>query len=258
MDGIRLFTYNPYNGEFYINIETIRLTKEFNELWLYAKKQCKCDDVNDNVEVDNQDMIQKYQYVIQKYTDYCKYIYLTESWSSPYSDYDNRSKHISSLQDAGLEEDEVNFPELQNAILKFREVQLSDRNYRLLDAARKQVDSLISYFLDDDKLKKTIDGKPLYKPKDITDELKKVDELSDYLDKTEERIKKGEISKNRIKGDAVEGFIVDFVKERERREKEIIAREEKKKKEREEKRLKAKREFESVLNPKNKKHDKSK
>lgn len=246
MDNIRLFTYNPYNGEFYINIDSIRLTKEFNALWLYTKKQCKCSDVDDNVNVGNQE-------AIQRYTDYCKFIYLTESWSSPYSDFEETSKIVSSLQDAGLELSDIKFKELYDAIDKFREIQLSDRNYRLLNAARRQVDNLIKYFLDDDKMNKTVDGKPLYKPKEITDELKKVDELSDYLDRTEERIKKGEASRNRIKGDAIEGFVVDFVKERERREKEIEAIKEKRRNERERKQKERKAEISEVLNPKRKK-----
>lgn len=242
MAGLRLFTYNPFNGEFYIDIESIRLTKAFNELWLKVKEQCKCNDVDADANVGNPE-------AVQKFTDYCKFIYLSNSWSSPYFDYDDNSRVISSLQDAELEPNEVDFPELKNAVDKFLEIQSMDRNYRLLVAARKQVDNLINYFLDEDKLNKTVDGKPMYKPKEITDELKKVDDLSDYLDKTEERIKQGEVSKNRIKGDAVEGFVVDFVKERERREKEIEAKRKKEKEKRIAEKAKE-REVKEIVNPK--------
>lgn len=242
MVGFRLFTYNPYNGEFYIDMNSLKLTKEFYELWLLCKEQCGCSDVNDeNVIVGNQD-------AIQKYNDYCKYIYLTSAWSSPYFDYVDDTKISSALNDSGLELDDIKNDIVDKAISKFNEIQSQDRNYRLLNAAKTQIDDLITYFEIKGKLETKVDGKPVYKSKDILDEIKKIGEVSDYLDRTEERVKKGEATQSNIKGGATEGFIVDFVKERERREKELAMKLEREKEERKNKKERNS-ELKTILNP---------
>lgn len=208
----RIFKYDSSTGEFAIMLNELKLIREFNELWLLAKQRCKCFDENGEIGRGNSD-------AIMKYANYCKFVYLYADWSSPYADFVEQERIVQSSYDSYMDPDKEEMEALMTACNKWDEIQNSDRNIRILRAAQNQVDSLIDYFMKDNKLSLMKDGKPVYQAKSIMAELKEVGSISDELDRCEERVRVGEKSGKNIRGNAMEGLIIDFAKEKERRSK---------------------------------------
>lgn len=207
----KIFIYDAVTGEFVLNEPELKLLREFNDLWLVAKQRCGCLDVNDNgIGHGNSE-------AIMKYANYCKFVYLYADYASPYRDYPENDKRIQAAYDCYLTNEESVMEQLSVACDKWVEMQSMDRNVRILRAGQKQVDDLISYFSEEGKLTKMKDGKPVYKAKDIMSELREIGSISDELDRHEERVRLGDTSQSNIRGGAVEGLIIDFAKEKERR-----------------------------------------
>lgn len=210
--GVKIFIYDVTNGEFYVNWPEIKLIKEFSDLWLMAKEICRCECENAS-----QGVIDSAS--VSRFSSYCKYVFLMSDWKSPYRDYPNEDKSFYAMNDSGLSEKEAKSKEISDATEKWDEIQKMNRNYRLVKSAQNQVDDLIKYFDEQGKLTKTINGKPVYKASDIMSELTKLGDVSNSLARLEENIKVGKSGDVKIRGDAQEGFLVDFRQEKERREK---------------------------------------
>lgn len=210
--GVKIFIYDVTNGEFYVNWPEIKLIKEFADLWLMAKDVCKCEYKNATKSVIDSASV-------SHFTSYCKYVFLMSDWKSPYRDYPVEDRSFYAMNDSGLSEKEAKSEEMSNAVSKWDEIQKMNRNYRLVKSAQTQVDELIKYFDEQGKLAKTINGKPVYKASDIMSELTKLGDVSNSLARLEENIKVGKSGDAKIRGDAQEGFLVDFKQEKERREK---------------------------------------
>lgn len=209
----KIFIYDAVTGEFVLNQYELKLITEFNDLWLLSKQQCGCDNANeDGIGHGNSE-------AIMKFANYCKFVYLYADIASPYRDYPEDDKRIQSAYDSLLTDSESSGEELASACKKWDEIQSMDRNIRILKAAQSQVDELINYFSEEGKLTQKRDGKPIYKAKDIMMELREIGSISDELDKCEERIRTGDTTVSNLRGGAVEGLIVDFAKEKERRRK---------------------------------------
>lgn len=207
----KIFIYDAVTGEFVLNEPELKLVREFNDLWLVAKQRCGCIDVNDNgIGHGNSD-------AIMKYANYCKFVYLYSDYASPYRDYPEDDKRIQAAYDCYLTTEESIMEQLSVACNKWVEMQSQDRNVRILKAGQRQVDELISYFSEEGKLTMKKDGKPVYKAKDIMSELREIGAISDELDRHEERVRLGDSVQSDIRGGAVEGLIIDFAKEKERR-----------------------------------------
>lgn len=207
----KIFIYDAVTGEFILNEPELKLIREFNDLWLVAKQRCGCIDVNDNgIGHGNSE-------AIMKYANYCKFVYLYSDYASPYRDYPEDDKRIQAAYDCYLTTEESVMEQFSAACGKWDEIQSKDRNVRILKAGQRQVDELISYFSEEGKLNQKKDGKPVYKAKDIMSELREIGSISDELDRHEERVRLGDSSQSDIRGGAVEGLIIDFAKERERR-----------------------------------------
>lgn len=207
----KIFIYDAVTGEFALNQPELKLIREFNDLWLVAKQRCGCIDVNDNgISHGNSE-------AIMKYANYCKFVYLYADYASPYRDYPEDDKRIQAAYDSYLSSEESVIKQLDCACKKWDEMQSQDRNVRILKAGQQQVDELIAYFSEAGKLTQKKDGKPVYKAKDIMAELRDIGSISDELDRHEERVRLGDISQSNIRGGAIEGLIIDFAKEKERR-----------------------------------------
>lgn len=207
----KIFIYDAVTGEFMLNEPELKLVREFNDLWLVAKQRCGCIDVNDNgISHGNSE-------AIMKYANYCKFVYLYADYASPYRDYPEDDKRIQAAYDSYLSSEESVMEQLDCACKKWGEIQDKDRNVRILKAGQQQVDELIAYFSEPAKLTQKKDGKPIYKAKDIMMELREIGSISDELDRHEERVRLGDAAQSNIRGGAIEGLIIDFAKEKERR-----------------------------------------
>lgn len=202
----KIFIYNQLTGEFEVNQPEIKLVNEFEDLWLMAKEYAGCKEDKSGMMLGNKE-------ANAKFALYCKYVYLFSDAASPYRDYTDEERRIQAGYDSMMGPSEMDDARVSLACKKWSDMQEQDRNIRLLKAGQAQVDDMINFF---NKVKEE-GRKTGYNAKDIKgniDALKDIGEISDMLDSFEERIRVGETTKSALRGGAIEGFLVDFTKEK--------------------------------------------
>ena len=106
-------------------------------------------------------------------------------------------------------EEEFNDPLFRAACRKYREIQESARDIKLIRAAQNKVDELIDYFNEGSDLQERdpITGKPIFKAKDVIGEMSSISKVLDELDALEARIKKKQKAATGLRAGAVEGYV---------------------------------------------------
>lgn len=191
-----IFLYNNLNNKIELNIPEILLVREFAELVKHERNVCKEDKTGT-----------KCLRAFREFT----YIWLAINWKSPYSDYAEQERHQEALKDAKMTEEEFNNPEFRAACRKYRELQDSNRSIRMLHAAESTVDSFIDYFENVvDLAERDINGKPVFKTKDIIAEISSLSKVYDELKILEGQVKKEMMETTNIRGGATDGFLPNF------------------------------------------------
>lgn len=191
-----IFLYNNLNNKIELNIPEILLVREFAELVKHERNVCKEDKTGT-----------KCLRAFREFT----YIWLAINWKSPYSDYAEQERHKEALKDAKMTEEEFNNPEFRAACRKYRELQDSNRSIRMLHAAESTVDSFIDYFENVvDLAERDINGKPVFKTKDIIAEISSLSKVYDELKILEGQVKKEMMETTNIRGGATDGFLPNF------------------------------------------------
>ena len=191
-----IFLYNNLNNRIELNIPEILLVREFAELVKPERNVCKEDKTGT-----------KCLRAFREFT----YIWLAINWKSPYSDYAEQERHQESLKDAKMTDEEFNNPEFRAACRKYRELQESNRAIRMLHAAESTVDSFIDYFENVvDLAERDINGKPVFKTKDIIAEISSLSKVYEELKTLEGQVKKEMMETTNIRGGATDGFLPNF------------------------------------------------
>ena len=191
-----IFLYNNLNNKIELNIPEILLVREFAELVKHERNVCKEDKTGT-----------KCLRAFREFT----YIWLAINWKSPYSDYAEQERHQEALKDAKMTEEEFNNPEFRAACRKYRELQDSNRSIRMLHAAESTVDSFIDYFENVvDLAERDINGKPVFKTKDIIAEISSLSKVYEELKTLEGQVKKEMMETTNIRGGATDGFLPNF------------------------------------------------
>ena len=191
-----IFLYNNLNNRIELNIPEILLVREFAELVKPERNVCKEDKTGT-----------KCLRAFREFT----YIWLAINWKSPYSDYAEQERHQEALKDAKMTDEEFNNPEFRAACRKYRELQESNRAIRMLHAAESTVDSFIDYFENVvDLAERDINGKPVFKTKDIIAEISSLSKVYDELKTLEGQVKKEMMETTNIRGGATDGFLPNF------------------------------------------------
>lgn len=191
-----IFLYNNLNNRIELNIPEILLVREFAELVKPERNVCKEDKTGT-----------KCLRAFREFT----YIWLAINWKSPYSDYAEQERHQEALKDAKMTDEEFNNPEFRTACRKYRELQESNRAIRMLHAAESTVDSFIDYFENVvDLAERDINGKPVFKTKDIIAEISSLSKVYDELKTLEGQVKKEMMETTNIRGGATDGFLPNF------------------------------------------------
>ena len=191
---MKVFLFDNANNKVIINEPEVLLIKEFAALWTNERNKTKEDP--------------KGIYKSRAYRE-LTYIWLMIDWASPYSDYAEQDRHQACLQDANLSEDEWADPVFRAACRKYREIQESARDIKLIRAAQNKVDELIDYFNEGSDLQERdpITGKPIFKAKDVIGEMSSISKVLDELDALEARIKKKQKAATGLRAGAVEGYV---------------------------------------------------
>lgn len=190
-----IFVYNNEFNRIELNTPEILLIKEFKDLLSPDRNKCKEDPSG--------------SMGLRAFREFT-YIWLAICWKSIYSEYDEQERHLESLKDANLTEEEFNNPEFRAACRKFKQIQESNLSIKMLKAAQETVNKFIEYFNSVDPLERDeMTGKPVYKVKDIMAELSSLGKVHDELIDLESRVKKEMAEKSTIRGGAIEGYEPD-------------------------------------------------
>ena len=187
-----IFQYDSARNRVSLDMPEILLVKEFAELMKNERNICKEDPTGT-----------KCLRAFREFT----YIWLAIDWKSPYSDISEQKRHKEALEDSQLTEEEFNNPEFRAACRKYREIQESNRSIKMLQAAQNTVDNFIDYFNTIvDLEERDINGKPIFKAKDIISEISSLSKVHEELKILEEQVKKELKDQSSIRGGARNGY----------------------------------------------------
>jgi hypothetical protein len=190
---MKFFTMNVNTGSFELNDHDILLTSEFSKLWAQDRNKCPDDPTG----------IAR----LRAFREF-KYIYLMLDWTSPYSKYDEPTRHQECLKDADITEEEWSDPDFRAACRKYRDIQDSSKVLKLIKAAQGVVEKITDYFEDIDLSERDpVTQKPIYKTKDVMNELQNISSVVSELQELEELYKKEQQAESKVRGDATPGFM---------------------------------------------------
>lgn len=136
-----------------------------------------------------------------------KYIYLMLDWRSPYADYVEQDRHKAAREDSRLTESEWQDLDFRAACRKYKAIQESALEWRLLQSAKKVVNEFIIYFNSVDPSERDlVTGKPIYKVKDIMAEVGGLSKVMEEIKTLEYQYKKQAEAPKANRAGIEEGF----------------------------------------------------
>ena len=189
----KIFLYDNSTCQLELNIPEILLVKEFGKLMDLGRNKTKTDKTG----ADRTRAFREFTY-----------IYLMLDWQSFYSQFSEAERNEAAKQDAELTEEEFSDPDFRAACRRYREIQESARDIKLIKAAQNKVDELIDYFNHGSDLteRDPISGKPIFKAKDVMAEMSTISKVIDELAELESRYKKKTKAVSGLRAGATEGF----------------------------------------------------
>lgn len=192
----KIFQYDNVTSRVELNVPEILLVREFAALMGNERNKSKSDP--------------KGEYKERAFREFT-YIQLALAWDSIYADYPEQERHQEALKDAKLTEEEWNNPEFRSACRKYKEIQDQTRSIKMLKAAQNTVDNFIDYFNTVvDLNERDINGKPIFKTKDVISEISNLHKVHEELQILESNVKKEIAEASTIRGGAVDGFLPNF------------------------------------------------
>ena len=187
---MQLFIYDNATNSLRIDDYSILLVKEFAKLWELERNKCKEDKSG--------------ELRLRAYKEFT-YIYLVLDFKSPYFKYVEREKHEAALADAGLTEEDLKNEDFLNAYRKYEEIQEADPILALIKTAYHTIYKMRVHLDSIDFSETDIDGKPLYKPKDVIGDLTSISKIRTELQTLEQLHKTGLAAQNKTRGDQTPG-----------------------------------------------------
>lgn len=189
---MKFFIYDQENGYLTLNDEGILTISEYRALMEAKRNQSKTDKTG-----------KLRERAFREFT----YIYLFMDWESPYSNLPEQDRHIAALEDSGLSSEEFDDSEFHAACRKYEELQNSAISIRLLKAAMASVETVIYYLQNVDvNERSTVDGKPIFKTKDLIAEIKGCKDLIVGVKELEIQVKKELETQSGLRGNTEAGF----------------------------------------------------
>lgn len=183
-----IFLYNNSTGSLELNTHEILLVKEFEALWDIDRNKCEADPTG-----------KKRLRVWKEF----KYIWLFVDWKSPYQQYLEMEKHNAAMEDSGLTNEEWQDPVFRAAVRKYIEIKDSSRILSLIKTAHRTLEKM-RVFLDNIDLdeRDPMTNKPIWKGKDILDNIGSIGIMADRLHDLEEKYKKDLLENSKsLRGD---------------------------------------------------------
>lgn len=190
---MKFFQYDQVNGKIVIEDPAVLLVREIGELLSPTRNKTKVDKTGKNKTRAMKEL---------------KYIYLFFDWESPYFKYPEQERHSESFLDSGLTDKEFDDPVFREACRKYDNIQNSSLDIKMLKAAMEAVDKQILYLQTVDLQERDpVSGKPIFKSKDLIQEIKGCKDLIGSLRELESQVKKGfEVNGSNLRGDVETGM----------------------------------------------------
>lgn len=189
----KIFQYDNVKCQVELNIPEILLIREFAALLDVKRNICKADKTG--------------KLKLRAFREFT-YIWLAIDWNSIYRDYIEYDRHVESLKDSGLTDEEYNDPIFREACRKYIALQESTRSIRMLRAAQSTIDKFIIYFQTVNPTERDdTTGKPIFKVKDIMAEIASLSKVNDELTILEGQVKKEISETSTLRAGATEGYI---------------------------------------------------
>ena len=187
---MQIFIFDNATNSLRIDDYSILLVKEFAKLWEPERNKCKED--------------KKGELRLRAYKE-LTYIYLVLDFKSPYFKYLEKDKHEAALADSGLTEEDLENEDFLAAFRKYREIQEEDPILALIRTAYNTIYKMRIHLDSIDFSETDIDGKPLYKPKDVIADLTSISKVRTELQTLEQLHKTGLAAQEKTRGDQIPG-----------------------------------------------------
>lgn len=182
---MQLFIYDNTTNSLRIDDYSILLVKEFAKLWEPQRNKCKEDKSG--------------ELRLRAYKEFT-YIYLVLDFKSPYFKYIEKDKHEAALADSGLKEEDLKDEAFLNAYHKYEELQDADPILSLIKTAYHTIYKMRIHLDSIDFSETDIDGKPLYKPKDVIGDLTSISKIRTELQTLEQLHKTNQEAAQAVRG----------------------------------------------------------
>lgn len=190
---MNFFVFDNAENKLRIEEESILLVKEFAALWDLDRNKCKADKTGKRR--------------LKAYKEFT-YIFLALDFKSPYFQYLEKDKHECALEDSELSESDIKDELFLAAFRKYQELQDADPILSLIKTAYRTLQKM-QVFLDnlDFSTDVDMDGRPIYKPKDVIADIKSISEIRKQLQELE-AIHKKDLAENKtnVRGSAELGY----------------------------------------------------
>ena len=187
---MQIFIYDNATNTLRIDDYSILLVKEFAKLWETERNKCKEDKSG--------------ELRLRAYKEFT-YIYLVLDFKSPYFKYLEMEKHEAALADSGLTEEDLKDEDFLAAYKKYQEIQNEDPILSLIKTAYKTIYKMQVHLDSIDFELTDVDGKPIYKPKDVIADLTSISKVRTELETLEQLHKTGLAAQSKTRGDQTPG-----------------------------------------------------
>lgn len=188
---LRLFDYNNEKMKVVINEPDILLIPEFKDLFDNERNKTKEDKTGE-----------KKSRTFRELT----YIYLAIDWRSPYKEWSEREKHELALKDAQITQEEFDDPIFRAACRKFKAMQETSKVGSLLQSQLGLLERMRIYYDTLDLDERDLNGKPIFKVKDIMSESATTSKMIEGIQSLYELYKKEQEEETTLRGEREAGL----------------------------------------------------
>lgn len=188
---VDFFVYNSMTGILEFNEPCFLLIDEFSKLYEQDRNKCKEDKKGERR------LLARKEFT---------YMWLKMNPKSPYSQYTEKEAHLESLKDSHLTKEQYDDPLFREACKKYIALRDSDRIGKMLRAAYNKVDDITDYLDNELDLTERIDGKPVFRLKDVISEMKQLGDVITGIKSLELAYQKEQEAKSDIRAGAIAGF----------------------------------------------------
>ena len=189
---MQIFIYDNASNTLRIDDYSILLVKEFAKLWEPERNKCKED--------------KKGELRLRAYKEFT-YIFLVLDFKSPYFKYLEQDKHEAALVDSGLTEEDLKDEDFLSAYRKYQEILSADPILSLIKTAYKTIYKMQVHLDSIDFELTDVDGKPIYKPKDVIADLASISKVRTELQTLEELHKTNQEAEQSVRGGVPLGLL---------------------------------------------------